>query len=311
MSDESDNFDYIFGKNTVLAFLENQTRSVEKHTAGNDGKTAAADRTNIQQLPGLTARAHIYGAPASIHKIHLSEGLRPDGRIDAIKRKAKQLGIPVMTVDKRKLEKMLVALPGEEKNHQGVLAQISQVEPLELSQFLATLNQERSERASLGEKPKNELVVILDGIEDPHNLGAIMRVAEAAGARAILLPVRRSAGVTHAVAKSSAGASATLPVVNVQNLVRAIEKLKEAQFWIAGLAHDAKLNHFQADLQRPLAVIIGNEGRGLSRLVGEHCDFHLRIPMLGQTASLNASVAAGVVLYEFVRQNLETRHKVK
>jgi 23S rRNA (guanosine2251-2'-O)-methyltransferase len=193
----------------------------------------------------------------------------------------------------------VTALPGAENHHQGVIAQMSQVAPLQLSDFLSQLEKKRAGDQSAA----NPLVVVVDQIEDPHNLGAIIRVAEASGAAAILLPERRSAGVTWAVAKSSAGASAVLPVVSIPNVVRALEKLKEAGFWIAGLSHDAKQTYFEADLKRPLAVVIGNEGYGLTRLVSENCDLHLRIPMLGQTESLNASVAAGIVLYDFVRQN--------
>jgi 23S rRNA (guanosine2251-2'-O)-methyltransferase len=272
MSDQSSEIDIVVGKNAVLAFLEKQARLSDQEEGGET---------------------------ASIHKIFIAEGLRPDARLDAIKRVAKQERVALVIVDRRKLDKMVSALPGAENHHQGVIAQMSQVAPLQLSQFLSQLEQKR------GSDPiaQNPLVVVVDQIEDPHNLGAIIRVAEASGAAAILLPERRSAGVTWAVAKSSAGASAVLPVVSIPNVVRALEKLKEAGFWIAGLAHDAKQTYFEADLKRPLAVVIGNEGHGLTRLVSEHCDLLLRIPMLGQTESLNASVAAGIVLYDFVRQN--------
>jgi 23S rRNA (guanosine2251-2'-O)-methyltransferase len=271
-NDRSENRDLIYGKNAVLAFLESQTTG-EKRSGG------------------------------SIHKILMAVEARPDVRLEKIRRLARQSGIPLISVDRRKLDKMVSFLPETEKKHQGVVAQINQISPLELDELLHLLDQERQRLAQGESPPRNELLIILDGIEDPHNLGAIMRVAEAAGARALILPVRRSAGVTASVAKSSAGASAILPVVNVQNLVRAIERLKEANFWIVGMSGDAKQSFFQGDLKRPLAVVIGNEGHGLTRLVSEHCDFRLRIPMLGQTASLNASVAAGIILYEFVRQN--------
>jgi 23S rRNA (guanosine2251-2'-O)-methyltransferase len=270
MNDQSSDFDLIVGKNAVLAFLERQSKSASPET----GRKAV-----------------------TLHKIFLAEGLRPDARIDEIKRLAREERVQVVTVDRRKLDRMVSGMAGAENHHQGIIAQLSQVAPLQLSEFLGEL------KGAKGEAQVNPLVVIVDQIEDPHNLGAIMRVAEAAGAKAILLPVRRSAGVTWAVAKSSAGASALLPVVSIQNVVHAIEKLKEAGFWIAGLSLDATQTHFEADLKRPLAVVIGNEGHGLTRLVCQNCDMLLRIPMLGQTESLNASVAAGIVLFEFVRQN--------
>jgi 23S rRNA (guanosine2251-2'-O)-methyltransferase len=270
MSDQSSEFDLIVGKNAVLAFLERQSKSSDPE----EGRKAV-----------------------TIHKVFLAEGLRSDARVDAIKRLAREERVQVVTVDRRKLDGMVSRLPGAENHHQGIIAQLNQVAPRQLSEFLSEFKEAE------GEAQANPLVVIVDQIEDPHNLGAIMRVAEAAGARAILLPVRRSAGVTWAVAKSSAGASALLPVVSIQNVVNAIEKLKEAGFWIAGLSLDAAQTHFEADLKRPLAIVIGNEGHGLTRLVSEHCDLLLRIPMLGQTESLNASVAAGIVLFEFVRQN--------
>jgi 23S rRNA (guanosine2251-2'-O)-methyltransferase len=271
MSDQPSDLDIVVGKNAVLAFLQKQA--------------SLSDAEESSET-------------ATIHKIFIADGMRPDSRLEAIKRAAKEERVAVVVVDRRKLDRMVSDLPGAENHHQGVIAQMSQVAPLQLSKFLERFAEKQSEQSET-----NPLIVIVDQIEDPHNLGAIIRVAEAAGAKAILLPERRSAGVTWAVAKSSAGASAVLPVVSIANVVRALEKLKEAGFWIAGLSHDAKQTHYEVDLKRPLAVVIGNEGYGLTRLVSENCDLLLRIPMLGKTESLNASVAAGIVLYEFVRQN--------
>jgi len=261
------NQEVIFGRNAVLAFL---TKSAEDE---------ADDK-------------------ADVHKIFFSDGMRSDHRTDAIKRLAKEQGIPLVIVERRKLDRMVQSEMMEEVgHHQGVVAQISQVAVLELSDLIHQIERERETQES-----RPELLVVLDGIEDPHNLGAVIRVCEASGVRALLLPARRSAGVTGAVAKTSAGALAFLPVVRIHNIVRALEELKKANFWVAGLSADAKESHFEADLKRSLVVVLGNEGRGISRLVAEHCDFLLRIPMFGRTESLNASVAAGIVLYEFVRQ---------
>src|SRR5262249_13186316 len=140
------------------------------------------------------------------------------------------------------------------------------------------------------------------------NLGAIIRVAECAGIKAVLVPERRSASLTAVVAKTSAGAIATLPIVRITNLVRTLERLKEYGFWVAGLDGEARETCYEADLARPLAIVVGNEGKGMSRLVREHCDMLLKIPMFGKTESLNASVASAIVFYETVRQ---TRFKTK
>jgi 23S rRNA (guanosine2251-2'-O)-methyltransferase len=180
--------------------------------------------------------------------------------------------------------------------HQGIAAQISAAPFRELDEFLQELIERREGNLN------GCVLAVVDGIEDPHNLGAIIRTAESAGLLGLLLPVRRASGLTGIVAKTSAGALATLPVVRIHNLVRALEKLKDKGFWIAGLdSNDGQL-YTKADLARPLALVIGSEGKGMTRLVKENCDFLLKIPMRGKTESLNASVAAGVVFYEVVRQ---------
>ncbi len=190
--------------------------------------------------------------------------------------------------------------------HQGVIAQVSAAEFLELDEFLDMLDEERriSEKKGLPDPINTFAVAVLDGIEDPHNLGAIVRVAEAAGLKAIILPNRRSAGLTGTVAKTSAGALANMPIVRITNLSNALSKLKDYGFWTAGLSVAAKTDFYKADLKRPMALVIGSEGGGMGRLVEKNCDMLLRIPMLGKTQSLNASVASGIVFYEFVRQQI-------
>ena len=263
----------IFGKNAVLAYLEQNED--------------ARDADNTQ---------------SRVNKLFLAPSARADKRLERIRTLARGLRIPVVESERQKLDHML----GPEHIHQGVVAQISPAEFLALEDFLDTLDAERQKiQAKGGEDPINTFcVAILDGIEDPHNLGAIVRVAEAAGLKALLLPGRRSAGITGTVAKTSAGALATLPIVRIQNISNTLSKLKDYGFWIAGLSLDAREMHFQADLRRPLAVVIGSEGAGMGRLVEKNCDMLLKIPMLGKTESLNASVAAGVVFYEIVRQRL-------
>lgn len=232
--------------------------------------------------------------PVNINKVFLADGLESDRKLDSIKALARQLKVPVVFCDRRKLDQMA----GDKMRHQGVVAQMSPTELLELDDWLNSL------APDLSGDPSGIAVALIDGIEDPHNLGAIIRSAEAAGFRGILIPARRAAVVTGVVLKTSAGAAATLPIVRVTNLVAAMERLKEAGFWIAGMDVKASQNHFASDLKGPLAIVVGSEGTGMSRLTAKNCDFLVKIPMLGETESLNASVAAGVVFYEFVRQKL-------
>lgn len=177
-------------------------------------------------------------------------------------------------------------------NHQGVIAE---VEPIGYVDLFTLLDQIESR----GEAP---FLVILDEISDPHNLGAIIRSADAAGAHGVIIPERRSAGVTATVAKTSAGAVEYVPVCQVKNLVWAIEELKKRGIWVVGADMEGERLHTQASLTGPLAIVIGSEGKGLRRLVQEKCDFLVRLPMYGKVNSLNASVAAGILLYEVVRQ---------
>jgi 23S rRNA (guanosine2251-2'-O)-methyltransferase len=149
---------------------------------------------------------------------------------------------------------------------------------------------------------EHSLVVVLDGVEDPHNLGAILRTAEAAGANGVVIPERRAAGVTPTVAKSSAGASEHLPVAKVTNISRTLEELKSKGLWIVGLDERGKENYDEVDYNMDCALVFGAEGKGLHDLVARRCDFLVSIPMLGHVSSLNVSVAAGVVLYEILRQ---------
>ncbi len=266
-TDESEQ-EYLFGRNVVLTFLEQVSNpdSLGKNSAG------------------------------QLDKIFLVQGLQYDKRIELIKQLAREQAVPIIVCEKQQLEKYV----GFEARHQGIVARISQANALSLPEFLQSLPKPASE----GEKIPNMLIAIADGIQDPHNLGAIIRTAQAAGAKGLIISNRRSVGTTGTVAKASAGALAYLPIVKVKNLVAAINELKKFGFWIAGLDAQGKESFFEHDLRLPLAVVIGGEGKGLSRLVAEHCDFLLSIPMAGQSESLNASVAAGIVFYEYVRQTL-------
>jgi 23S rRNA (guanosine2251-2'-O)-methyltransferase len=301
-----DQDELIFGKNAVLSFLESDEQFAASETADPVrekrllealSKRRAESGAAAIELPDL--RQLSKGSKVRINKIMLATGGRPDVRIDQIQSLARAQRIPVHTCERQKLDQIC----GPDQRHQGVVAFISPAELWQLETFLEKLELDRAELDLAGKSFDGYMVALADGIEDPHNLGAIIRVAEAAGVKALLIPQRRAVGLTGTVAKISAGAIANLPVVRVSNLVQAIETLKRYGFWVVGLDGSSRQLHTQADLKRPLVVVIGSEGAGIGRLVKEHCDFLVKIPMLGKTESLNASVAAGIFFYEVVRQS--------
>lgn len=222
----------------------------------------------------------------TMDKILIQDGLRHT-QIGVIRNLAKEKGIVYQFVDKRKLDKMC-----DGENHQGVVALAAAHKYAEVSDIL-------QKARDLNEPP---FVVITDGITDPHNLGSIIRTANAAGAHGVIIPKNRSVSLGSVVAKTSAGAVEHTPVARVTNIAQTIDLLKKEGLWIAGTALEAEQYCYDSDLKGPLGIVIGSEGEGMSRIVREHCDFLVKIPMLGQTESLNASVAAGVLLYEAVRQ---------
>ncbi len=237
---------------------------------------------------------------AAIHKVFIATGTHADKRLEKIRDISRAKKIPVVDCDRKKLDRLMP----EGVRHQGVVAQISAADFIGFDQFLKQLDKDKSAREQAGKTMDGYSIAVLDGIEDPHNLGAIIRVAEVAGVKAILVPFRRSAGLTASVARASAGAIAFMPMVRVTNIVQSLEKLKELGFWVVGLALENSQPIYEVDLKRPTVFVIGSEDKGIGRLVAEHCDFLARIPMFGRTESLNASVAAGVAFYEIVRQNL-------
>jgi 23S rRNA (guanosine2251-2'-O)-methyltransferase len=221
-----------------------------------------------------------------LNKIWIADHVRRS-LVAPILEEAKARGVVVQTADRRKLDQLV---PGA--SHQGIVAQAAAIAYASVEDLLARA-------AGLGEDP---LLVLLDEVEDPHNLGSVLRTAECTGVHGVIVPKRRSAGLTPVVAKTSAGAVEYVPVARVPNLAQTIETLKKAGIWVAGAAGEAETSVYRANLKGPLAIVIGNEGRGLSRLVRESCDFLISLPMYGRINSLNASVAAGVILYEAVRQ---------
>lgn len=241
---------------------------------------------NEGKIEGKNAVMEALKAGRSIDKVYIARG-ENDKSLRFIASKARAAGAVVSEVDRRKLDFM-----SETHSHQGVIAVAA------LREY-STVEDILSIAAEKGEKP---LIVVCDEISDPHNLGAIIRTAEAAGAHGIIIPKRRSAGVTAIVEKTSAGAVEHMAVARVANLNSAMEKLKQEGVWIFGTAAEADTSLWQADFKGAAAIVIGSEGEGMSRLISENCDFKVSIPMFGKVSSLNASAAAAVMLYEAVRQ---------
>ncbi|MBN2557962.1 MAG: 23S rRNA (guanosine(2251)-2'-O)-methyltransferase RlmB [Clostridia bacterium] len=210
-----------------------------------------------------------------------------EGAIKAIIATAKKKKIPVKEVSSVKLDALVPA-----KNHQGVVASISPIKFVSMQDIL--------KKAS--DKGEDPFIVILDGMEDVHNLGAIARTAEACGVHGLIIPKHRAAPVTTMAVKASAGALLYMPVCRETNIPMAMEHLKKRGLWIAGADMDGETKYYEANLKGPLAVVIGGEGKGMGRLVKEKCDFNISIPMAGRMPSLNASNAAAVILFEALRQ---------
>ena len=239
---------------------------------------------NENLLTGRNPVTEALRSGRTIDKLMVQTGA--EGSVKVILALAKERGIPVHFVKRAALDRVA----GQE-NHQGVAAFVASARESSLEEMLALAESRR-------EPP---FLVLLDGIEDPHNLGAIMRTAECAGAHGVLLPKRHSAGMTDTVARTSAGAVEYLPWARVSNLTQTIDHLKSLGIWVAACDMDGS-PLYATDLRGPLALVIGGEGSGIGRLVREHCDFAVRIPMKGRISSLNASNAAAVLMYEAVRQ---------
>jgi len=225
-------------------------------------------------------------AGREIEKILVAKGAN-QGSINKVVGKAKDKKIVVQYVERNKLDSM-----SETGSHQGVIAIASAHSYKTIDDILQLA------------KDKNEdpFIIILDEIEDPHNLGAILRTAECAGAHGVIIPKRRAVGLTSIVAKTSAGAIEYIPVAKVSNIAQTIDILKEKGIWVFGADMSGENNYFDKDLKGPIALVIGSEGKGIGRLIKEKCDFLVKIPMMGRVDSLNASVAASVLIYEVLRQ---------
>lgn len=223
-----------------------------------------------------------------IYKLLLASGLKPTGIVGDIVALAREVGVPLTEVDRRELDRL-----GDELNHQGLAAEVGGYPYVDLADLL------RAAREA-GEPP---LLLLLDHLQDPQNLGSLLRSAEAAGVHGVIIPGRRAAGVTPAAVRASAGAAEHVQVALVTNLVQAMRSLQDEGVWLAGLeaTPEAQL-YARADLSGPLGLVVGSEGQGLARLVRETCDFVIRLPLYGQVDSLNAAVAGAIALYEARRQ---------
>jgi len=237
----------------------------------------------VSKLLGIHAVREALEAGRPVERVVIARG-RGGDRVEEIVRLARSRGVPVRFEDRAQLDR-LAGSP----QHQGVLALAAARSALALEDLLAS--------------PRPDaLLVLLDGVEDPHNLGAILRSALAAGADGAIIPERRAAGLTETVSRASAGALEHLPVARVTNLARAMEQMKAAGFWLVGLDERAERDYTAADFTARIGLVLGGEGRGLHQLTRKRCDFLVSIPATGPVRSLNVSVAAGVVLFEAVRQ---------
>jgi 23S rRNA (guanosine2251-2'-O)-methyltransferase len=243
-------------------------------------------------LTGFHAVEEALAAGRALDRIVIARG-RHGERVEAVVQLAKAKGVPVRFEDRQQIDRLVGT-----HEHQGVAALGAAKPAIELEDLLAA-------------KTPQGLLVLLDGIEDPHNLGAIVRTSLAAGADGVVIPERRAAGLSDTVERASAGALAHLPIARVKNLVRAMEEMKEAGYWLVGLDERAEKSYTQVDLKGAVGVVLGGEGEGLHELTRKRCDFLVSLPTAGPVRSLNVSVAAGVMLFEVVRQRGSTAPQMK
>ena len=260
----------------------------QEETAAKRARPAEQDPGADGLIEGRNAVIEALRAGTSIDKIYLQKG-ETDRTLGHIASTAREKGIVVVDADKRKLDFM-----SRTHAHQGVIALASVREYVSVADILNAAREK-------GEAP---LIVVCDEISDPHNLGAIIRTAECAGAHGVIIPKRRSAGLTSVVGKTSAGAVSYVPVARVPNIAALLKELQKEGVWVFGPAPEGTTTLYDADLKGPAAIVIGSEGDGMTRLVREGCDFLVSIPMKGKISSLNASAAAAILLYEAVRQRL-------
>lgn len=245
------------------------------------------------QIEGRNSVLELLESGKDVNKIYVTRGEK-HGSINKILAIAKERKIIVVEKDKRQMDEM-----AQEENYQGVIAIVPPFEYVEVEDIINAAK----------EKNEDPFVLILDGIEDPHNLGSIIRTAETAGVHGIIIPKRRAASVNSTVNKASAGAVEHMKIARVTNISDSIEELKQAGLWICGTDINAEKYYYNQDLTGPLGIVIGNEGKGISEKVKKSCDFNVKIPMRGKVTSLNASVSTGIIVYEAVKQRISKIEK--
>ena len=245
-----------------------------------------AEKRFDDQIEGRNSVLELLESGKDVNKIFVTRGEK-HGSINKILGIAKERKIIVVEKDKKQMDEM-----AQEENYQGVIAIVPPFEYVEISDILEVAK----------ERNEDPFVIVLDGIEDPHNLGSIIRTAETAGVHGVIIPKRRAVSVNSTVNKASAGAVEHMKIARVTNISDAIEELKQAGLWVCGTAVDTNKYYYNQDLTGPLAIVIGNEGKGIGEKVKKNCDFLVKIPMKGKVQSLNASVSTGIVVYEAVKQ---------
>ena len=277
-----------FKKKTTPSNIKRKNEKTSKKSIKKQNVVKQDSEDFQDQIEGRNSVLELLESDKDINKIFVEKGEK-HGSINKIIAMAKEKRIVIVEVDRNKLNQM-----AQSENHQGVIAIVPPFNYCEVEDIL-------SEAKSKNEEP---FILILDSIEDPHNLGAIIRTAETAGVHGIIIPKRRACGVNSTVYKVASGALEHMKIARVNNLNDAIKYLKENGVWIYGTAVEATKYYYEENLKGAIAIVIGNEGEGMSRLVRENCDVLLKIPMKGKITSLNASVSAGIVMYEALRQRM-------
>lgn len=267
-------------------------KPVDKNSQ-NQKKACTSVNTELPEdvLIGRNAVIEAIRSGRGINKLLIADGDK-EGSVKEVISLAKEQGIVIQFVERSKIEGIAGGL-----RHQGVLAYVAPVAYSDLETILQAAE-------TKGEAP---FLLLLDELEDPHNLGALLRTADATGVHGVLIPKRRSVPLTATVAKTSAGAVEYVPVARIGNIAQTLRKLKDKGFWVAGADMDGSQNYYEADLTGPLVLVVGSEGHGMSRLTKEQCDFIVKMPMVGKINSLNASVAGSILMYESMRQRLQKK----
>lgn len=272
---------------------QGSNRKLVDKNSQNQKKACTSINTELPEdvLIGRNAVIEAIRSGRGINKLLIADGDK-EGSVKEVISLAKEQGIVIQFVERLKIEGIAGGL-----RHQGVLAYVAPVAYSDLETILQAAE-------TKGEAP---FLLLLDELEDPHNLGALLRTADATGVHGVLIPKRRSVPLTATVAKTSAGAVEYVPVARIGNIAQTLRKLKDKGFWVAGADMDGSQNYYEADLTGPLVLVVGSEGHGMSRLTKEQCDFIVKMPMVGKINSLNASVAGSILMYESMRQRLQKK----